>query len=328
MEQVKNISKEHQSVEGNVTNFLLKYRLLFLGIIGALIAVCVIFGVYTVISERSRSSDIAAVQEIIDTLGDAEESAYDSARAAAIEALSDYAAKNGIAGVRANMVLTDPPYNVNVEESAGSIKNDNMPDEDFYKFLFAAFVNMEQSMASDASIYVFHADSKGLIFRRAFEDAGFYLSGCCIWKKNTLVLGRSPYQWQHEPCLFGWKKGGKHQWYSDRKQTTIWEYDRPRASKDHPTMKPIALMAYPIQNSTMSNCIVLDPFLGSGSTLLACEQTGRICYGVELDPKFVDVIVKRYLEAGGDPSEVLLHRDHAVYSYKEVTAYLSGSSGQ
>ena len=231
-------------------------------------------------------------------------------------------------GVRANMVLTDPPYNVNVEESAGSIKNDNMPDEDFYKFLFAAFVNMEQSMASDASIYVFHADSKGLIFRRAFEDAGFYLSGCCIWKKNTLVLGRSPYQWQHEPCLFGWKKGGKHQWYSDRKQTTIWEYDRPRASKDHPTMKPIALMAYPIQNSTMSNCIVLDPFLGSGSTLLACKQTGRICYGVELDPKFVDVIVKRYLEAGGDPSEVLLHRDHAVYSYKEVTAYLSGSSGQ
>lgn len=231
-------------------------------------------------------------------------------------------------GVRANMVLTDPPYNVNVEESAGSIKNDNMPDEDFYKFLFAAFVNMEQSMASDASIYVFHADSKGLIFRRAFEDAGFYLSGCCIWKKNTLVLGRSPYQWQHEPCLFGWKRGGKHQWYSDRKQTTIWEYDRPRASKDHPTMKPIALMAYPIQNSTMSNCIVLDPFLGSGSTLLACEQTGRICYGVELDPKFVDVIVKRYLEAGGDPSEVLLHRDHAVYSYKEVTACLSASSGQ
>lgn len=231
-------------------------------------------------------------------------------------------------GVRANMVLTDPPYNVNVEESAGSIKNDNMPDEDFYKFLFAAFVNMEQSMASDASIYVFHADSKGLIFRRAFEDAGFYLSGCCIWKKNTLVLGRSPYQWQHEPCLFGWKKGGKHQWYSDRKQTTIWEYDRPRASKDHPTMKPIALMAYPIQNSTMSNCIVLDPFLGSGSTLLACEQTGRICYGVELDPKFVDVIVKRYLEAGGDPSEVLLHRDHAVYSYNEVTSYLAGSSDQ
>ena len=118
---------------------------------------------------------------------------------------------------------------------------------DFYKFLFAAFVNMEQNMENDASIYVFHADSKGLIFRQAFHDAGFYLSGCCIWKKNALVLGRSPYQWQHEPCLFGWKVGGKHQWYSDRKQTTIWEYDRPKSSKDHPTMKPVALMAYPIQ---------------------------------------------------------------------------------
>ena len=221
-------------------------------------------------------------------------------------------------GVRANMVLTDPPYNVNVEESAGSIKNDNMPDEDFYKFLFAAFVNMEQSMASDASIYVFHADSKGLIFRRAFEDAGFYLSGCCIWKKNTLVLGRSPYQWQHEPCLFGWKKGGKHQWYSDRKQTTIWEYDRPRASKDHPTMKPIALMAYPIQNSTMSNCIVLDPFLGSGSTLLACEQTGRICYGIELDEKFVDVIVKRYIAHTGSSADVSVLRNGITYRLDEM----------
>ena len=186
-------------------------------------------------------------------------------------------------GRRANLVLTDPPYNVNVEETAGKIQNDNMPDEDFYKFLFAAFVNMEQNMENDASIYVFHADSKGLIFRQAFHDAGFYLSGCCIWKKNALVLGRSPYQWQHEPCLFGWKVGGKHQWYSDRKQTTIWEYDRPKSSKDHPTMKPVALMAYPIQNSCMSNCIVLDPFLGSGSTLIACEETGRICYGVELD---------------------------------------------
>ena len=221
-------------------------------------------------------------------------------------------------GVRANMVLTDPPYNVNVEESAGSIKNDNMPDEDFYKFLFASFVNMEQSMASDASIYVFHADSKGLIFRRAFEDAGFYLSGCCIWKKNTLVLGRSPYQWQHEPCLFGWKKGGKHQWYSDRKQTTIWEYDRPRASKDHPTMKPIALMAYPIQNSTMSNCIVLDPFLGSGSTLLACEQTGRICYGIELDEKFVDVIVKRYIDHTGSSAGVSVLRNGKTYRLDEL----------
>jgi site-specific DNA-methyltransferase (adenine-specific) len=221
-------------------------------------------------------------------------------------------------GKRANLVLTDPPYNVNVEETAGRIKNDNMSDEDFYKFLFAAFVNMEQNMEADASIYVFHADSKGLIFRQAFHDAGFYLSGCCIWKKDRLVLGRSAYQWQHEPCLFGWKVGGKHQWYSDRKQTTIWEYDRPSASKDHPTMKPIALMAYPIQNSCMSNCIVLDPFSGSGSTLIACEQTNRICYGIELDEKFVDVIVARYIEQTGDADGVFLLRDGEKLPWSEV----------
>lgn len=221
-------------------------------------------------------------------------------------------------GRRANLVLTDPPYNVNVEETAGKIQNDNMPDEDFYKFLFAAFVNMEQNMENDASIYVFHADSKGLIFRQAFHDAGFYLSGCCIWKKNALVLGRSPYQWQHEPCLFGWKVGGKHQWYSDRKQTTIWEYDRPKSSKEHPTMKPVALMAYPIQNSCMSNCIVLDPFLGSGSTLIACEETGRICYGVELDEKFCDVIVKRYIEAAGTEESAYVLRDGDKIPYFQL----------
>lgn len=221
-------------------------------------------------------------------------------------------------GKKANMVLTDPPYNVDVEETAGKIKNDNMPDEDFYKFLFAMFVNVEQNMERDASIYVFHADSKGLIFRQAFHDAGFYLSGCCIWKKNALVLGRSPYQWQHEPCLFGWKLGGKHQWYSDRKQTTIWEYDRPKSSKDHPTMKPVALMAYPIQNSCMSNCIVLDPFLGSGSTLIACEETNRICYGIELDEKFADVIVRRYIEKVGGSDGVFLLRDNVKIPYSEV----------
>ena len=221
-------------------------------------------------------------------------------------------------GRRANLVLTDPPYNVNVEETAGKIQNDNMPDEDFYKFLFAAFVNMEQNMENDASIYVFHADSKGLIFRQAFHDAGFYLSGCCIWKKNALVLGRSPYQWQHEPCLFGWKVGGKHQWYSDRKQTTIWEYDRPKSSKEHPTMKPVALMAYPIQNSCMSNCIVLDPFLGSGSTLIACEETGRICYGVELDEKFCDVIVKRYVEKTESGDQISVLRDGEKIPYSQL----------
>ena len=221
-------------------------------------------------------------------------------------------------GKKANMVLSDPPYGVDVEETAGKIKNDNLADDEFYKFLFAAFVNMEQSLEQDGSIYIFHADTKGLLFRKAFEAAGFYLSGCCIWKKNSLVLGRSPYQWMHEPCLFGWKLGGKHNWYSDRKQTTIWEYDRPKSSKDHPTMKPVALMAYPIQNSSMSNCIVLDPFLGSGSTLIAAEQTNRICYGIELDEKFVDVIVRRYIEQVGTDENVFVIRDGETIEYQAV----------
>ena len=230
-------------------------------------------------------------------------------------------------GKRANLVLTDPPYNVDVEESAGKIKNDNMSADDFYKFLFAMFVNVEQNMEGDASIYVFHADTQGLYFRKAFMDAGFHLSGCCIWKKHKLVLGHSPYQWQHEPCLYGWKKGGRHQWYSDRKQTTIWEYDRPHTSKDHPTMKPVALKAYPIQNSCMSNCIVLDPFLGSGSTLIACEETNRICYGIELDEKFVDVIVRRYIEKSGDASKVSVIRDGKTYSYADLDVDSAATEG-
>ena len=214
-----------------------------------------------------------------------------------------------MAGAKANLVVTDPPYNANYEGSAGKIKNDNLPDKEFYQFLFAAFVNMEQNMEQDASIYVFHADTEGLNFRSAFKAAGFYLSGCCIWKKQSLVLGRSPYQWQHEPCLFGWKKGGKHNWYSDRKQTTIWEFDRPKKSESHPTAKPVGLMAYPIKNSSMSNCIVLDPFGGSGSTLIACEQTNRICYTIELDEKFADVIVNRYIEQTGSAENVFVERE-------------------
>lgn len=222
-------------------------------------------------------------------------------------------------GVKANVVVTDPPYNVDVEETAGKIMNDNMADQDFYKFLLAAYTRMHENLADDGSIYVFHADTEGLNFRKAFKDAGFYLSGCCIWKKNALVLGRSPYQWQHEPCLFGWKTNGKHEWYSDRKQTTIWEYDRPKASKDHPTMKPVQLMAYPIRNSSMTNGIVLDPFLGSGSTLVACEETDRVCRGIELDPKFVDVIVKRYIELkDGKADDVYLIRDGQKLTFEEA----------
>jgi DNA modification methylase len=212
-------------------------------------------------------------------------------------------------GKLANLVVTDPPYNVNYEGTAGKIKNDNMTGQKFYQFLLEAFTLTEKAMAKDASIYVFHADTEGLNFRKAFSEAGFYLSGTCIWKKQSLVLGRSPYQWQHEPILFGWKKGGKHAWYSDRKQSTIWEFDKPRKNTVHPTMKPVPLVAYPILNSSMTGCIVLDPFGGSGSTMIACEQTGRICHTVELDEKFCEVIVKRYIEFKASDADVFLLRD-------------------
>ena len=219
---------------------------------------------------------------------------------------------------KANLVITDPPYNVNYEGSAGKIKNDNMADDTFYQFLLAAFQNTEAAMADDASIYVFHADTEGLNFRRAFADAGFRLSGTCIWKKQSLVLGRSPYQWQHEPILFGWKKKGKHQWYTGRKESTIWEFDKPKKNGDHPTMKPIPLLAYPIMNSSMSNTLVLDPFGGSGSTLIACEQTDRSCCMIELEEKFCDVIVKRYIEQVGSADGVSVQRDGQTLKYEEV----------
>jgi len=234
----------------------------------------------------------------------------DSTKAETYESLMD--------GKLANLTVTDPPYNVNYEGTAGKIKNDNMENAAFYDFLLSSFQEMEAVMAKDASIYVFHADTEGLNFRKAFSDAGFYLSGTCIWKKQSLVLGRSPYQWQHEPVLFGWKKKGKHNWYSDRKQTTIWEFEKPKKNKDHPTMKPVALVAYPILNSSLTNCIVLDPFGGSGSTLIACEQTDRICHTIELDEKYTDVIVKRYIEQVGNSDGVFLLRDGIEYSYKDV----------
>lgn len=219
---------------------------------------------------------------------------------------------------KANLVVTDPPYGVDYEGKAGTIQNDKMKDEEFYQFLLAAFSRMVENMEEDASIYVFHADTKGLIFRKAFQDACFYLSGVCQWVKQSFVLGRSPYQWKNEPILFGWKKSGKHKWYAGRKETTIWNFDRPSKSELHPTTKPVPLIAYPIQNSSMSNCIVLDPFGGSGSTLIACEETNRICYTIELDEKFVDVIVKRYIEYKGTADEVYLLRNREKQSFASL----------
>lgn len=223
-----------------------------------------------------------------------------------------------MAGRKANLVVTDPPYNVNYEGQAGKIKNDNMANDAFYRFLLSVFQNIEENMATDASIYVFHADTEGLNFRMAFTEAGFYLSGTCIWKKQSLVLGRSPYQWQHEPVLFGWKKKGRHQWYTGRKESTIWEFDKPKKNTDHPTMKPVALIAYPIMNSSMTNTLVLDPFGGSGSTLIACEQSERECYTIELDEKYCDVIMKRYLELVGSSEGITVQRDGLTYTFDEV----------
>ena len=234
----------------------------------------------------------------------------DSTKAETFEKLMD--------GKKGNLVVTDPPYGVSYDGSQGTIKNDNLQDEEFYKFLLDAFINMENHMANDASIYIFHADTKGHIFRKAFQDAGFYLSGVCQWVKQSLVLGRSPYQWKHEPCLFGWKKKGKHKWYAGRSETTVWNFDKPSRSELHSTMKPVPLIAYPIKNSSSVNSIVIDPFGGSGSTLIACEQTDRICYTAELDEKFADVIAKRYMEAVGSDEDVFLLRDGEKIKYSEL----------
>lgn len=213
-------------------------------------------------------------------------------------------------GKKANLILTDPPYGVSFQSASGlSIQNDSIKGEEFYQFLLAAMQNMVSVLEPGGAAYVFHADTEGLNFRRAFVDAGLHLAGCCIWVKNSLVLGRSDYQWQHEPVLYGFLKNGKHSWYSDRKQTTIWNFDKPKRNQNHPTSKPLDLLAYPIGNSTQANAIVLDTFGGSGSTLMACEQTNRICYTMELDPKYASVILRRYVEDGGNPDEVYVERN-------------------
>ena len=231
-----------------------------------------------------------------------------------------YAALMG--GKQANLILTDPPYGIDYDKGvAGKIKNDKFDsDEGFYTFLHDAFSAMATYLATDGAAYVFHADSKGLTFRRAFEDAGFKLSGCCIWAKNTFTLGRSDYQWCHEPCLYGWKKSGKHNWYGDRKQSTIWNFDKPSRSEKHPTMKPVPLLAVPMKNSTQTNGVVLDPFGGSGSTLICAEQLGREAFLIELDEKFVDVIIHRYIEAVGSADGVFVERDSKSIPYAKVIA--------
>jgi DNA modification methylase len=224
-------------------------------------------------------------------------------------------------GKKANLCVTDPPYNVNYTSGSKNerlIKGDHMEDKNFYEFLLAAFRNIYNFLDDGAAAYIFHADTEGLNFRKAFKAAGFHLANVCIWAKQSLVLGRSDYQWQHEPVIYGWKPTGRHRWYADRKQTTIWNFDRPTKSELHPTMKPVPLVAYPIQNSSMTNCIVLEPFAGSGPTLIACEQTGRACFAIELDEKYCDVVVKRYVEYVGSDKEVTLLRDGQETLYENA----------
>ena len=222
-------------------------------------------------------------------------------------------------GKKANLIVTDPPYNVAFRSGSGlSIQNDSMENGEFYTFLYNSFSQMAAHLEKGGAAYVFHADTEGLNFRKAFVDAGFHLAGVCIWVKNSLVLGRSDYQWQHEPVLYGFLKNGKHPWYSDRKQTTIWNYDKPKRNKNHPTSKPLDLLGYPICNSSQENAVVLDTFGGSGSTMMACEQTNRICCMMELDEKYASVILRRYVEDTGDSENVYVERGGEKIPYSAL----------
>lgn len=206
-----------------------------------------------------------------------------------------------------DMILTDPPYNVDYEGGTSDklkIENDNMSETEFYNFLLAAFRNMYESLKNGGSIYVFHSDTEGLNFRNAFNSVGFKLAQCLIWVKNTFVMGRQDYQWQHEPCLYGWKEGAGHYFTDDRTQSTILEYDKPQRNELHPTMKPVDMLCQLIKNSSEENQVILDLFGGSGSTLIACEQMNRTCYTMELDPKYCDVIIKRWEALTGLKAEI------------------------
>lgn len=211
-------------------------------------------------------------------------------------------------GVQADLLITDPPYNVNYEgkqDSKMTIKNDHQEAENFYKFLLAAFTNAKDNMKAGAAFYIWYASSEAVNFNRSAVDAGLSVRQELIWAKNQMIIGRQDYQWQHEPCLYGWADGGSHSWYSDRKQTTILNFDKPQRSDLHPTMKPIPLFDYQIKNSSKSGDNVLDLFSGSGTTLMACEQDGRNSYLMEFDPRYVDVIIDRWEKFTGETAKLI-----------------------
>lgn len=211
-------------------------------------------------------------------------------------------------GEKADLLLTDPPYNVDYEggtEDRLKIKNDNMRNDEFKQFLSDAFSCANRSMKPGASFYVWHADVEVVNFRKACEENGLGVHECLIWNKNKAAFSRQDYHYKHEPCLYGWKEGAGHFWNSDRKQTTVMDFDRPNVSDLHPTMKPVALFSYQIENSSRKNAIVLDLFGGSGTSIIACEQNNRICYTMELDPRYVDVIIKRWENLTGGKAVLL-----------------------
>lgn len=216
--------------------------------------------------------------------------------------------KELMGGYQADLLLTDPPYNVDYTrktKTAMKIVNDHLKDDDFYKFLYSAFDCAKENMKDGAAYYVWYASSQAINFRRALNDAGMKVRQQLIWEKNQIVIGRQDYQWQHEPCLYGWNEDGSHAWYSDRKQSTVLHFDKPQRSDLHPTMKPIPLFDYQIKNSSKSGDIVLDLFGGSGTSIMACEQDGRTCYTMEFDPKYVDVIINRWEEFTGEKAKLI-----------------------
>jgi DNA modification methylase len=210
---------------------------------------------------------------------------------------------------KVDLTFTDPPYNVDYEGTAGKIMNDKMEDNTFYLFLFQAFKNIFDHTKPGGAIYVCHADTEGLNFRNAYKNAGFKLAECLIWVKNALVLGRQDYHWRHEPILYGWKEGAAHYFIDDRTQDTVWEYNKPKKNEEHPTMKPLELCGRAISNSSRVGEIVLDLFGGSGSTLIASDQLQRKARLMELDERFVDVIVKRYIKHKGSSENCYLIRN-------------------
>lgn len=229
-------------------------------------------------------------------------------------------------GRKANLVLTDPPYNVSFESSSGlKIRNDSQSAEQFYSFLLSAFLRFYENLADGGAFYCFHSDSEKVNFFRACTDAGFHYSTTCVWVKNALVLGRGDYQQMHEPVLYAFKDTTKHKWYSDRKQTTIWNFAKPKRNIDHPTSKPLDLLAYPIRNSSQANAIVLDTFGGSGSTLIACEQLDRTCFMLELDEKYASVILRRYAEfKQNDGEDITCERDGRTARYADLVKRVAG----